>query len=392
MGLDWKPSDRLENKAGPEPLGSYSGRFVGLTLVLLSIGLLVGYGIAVRLSLTSAFQKQLIALCLGAAGAIFVYFLPFKWIRKASPFAALAGLILLAAVLWWGTRVNGATRWFRFGGVQFQPSDFAKLSMILGLAWYCSLNQGKMRRVIDGLVVPGLFVFLHAILLILEPDFGTAALFVGIGFYLIILSGARWPLLVPFAVLAGIFALVFLYHDEVRWARILAYLRPMEFRDTTGYQTYASQVALGSGGVLGKGLGRGTEIFYVPECQHDFVFAIIGHELGFVGAVAVAWAFFFWVLTGLKIAWLTKDRFGALLANGIVTLLGAQAFLNMMVVSGLFFNKGIPLPFISLGGSSLMTALVMTGLVVRVAKETWSSLLKAEEVGQDQWQPVPIDL
>jgi cell division protein FtsW len=287
-------------------------------------------------------------------------FMPSRfWARMAWPMLACT-VVLLALVLVPGIGVKhfGASRWLRIGSFNLQPSEIAKLALPIFLCAHASLHPARLQSFWGGLgpmlgaagVVCGL--------VIVEPDIGTSA-FLGLtAATVMVVAGARWRHLVPACGTAGVAAagLAMLKMDHFR-DRVLGWLEPESH--PAGYQLTQSLIALGSGGWFGDGLGRGTQkLYFLPEVHSDFIFAVLGEELGFAGACAVLLLFGAFAVIGWRVAWRSQDRFAGLLAFTIIA-----------VVSGVMPTKGIPLPFFSSGGSSLCVTMAAAGMLVRIANE-----------------------
>ena len=339
-------------------------------LVLLALGIVMLYSIADVDASSRWVNRQLIATILGLAMATALAFSDYRLLKRVSLWllAGAALMLILVLIPGLGVRINGARRWFRFGGFQFQPSDFAKLALIVFIAHYGSHYQRVMASFRQGLVTPGLVVGGIIGLIFLEPDWGTALLLAAVTGVMLLLAGVRWYYLAVPVVLGGAAVAVLLWRDPVRFDRYYSWRHLEETKDAVGYQAWQARIALGSGGLTGKGLNQSSQKRLVPERQTDFIFAIIGEEFGFAGSVLVIATFAVLFLCGLGIAWWVPDPFGRLLAAGITFLIGLQALLNLAVVSSAVPNKGIALPFISYGGSNLMMMLACAGLVVSVAR------------------------
>lgn len=277
----------------------------------------------------------------------------------------LLALVLVPGI---GIRVNGASRWLGFGSVRLQPSEFAKLALILLIAWYGE-RRARQLMTLRGVVKPGLAVGVMLGLVFLEPDVGTTVLMAGLALALFLVAGVSWRLVLP-AGLAGAAAVGwYVWQDPVRAQRIFSWVALEETKQGTGFQPYQAMLALGSGGWTGLGLGNGRQkMGFVPEHHTDFIFAVVGEELGLVGTLLVLFLYVTVLWCGLWIALRARDTFGLLLAMGVTLLISMQAIINIGVVTSLFPNKGLPLPFISYGGSSLVVMLAAVGLLLSVAR------------------------
>lgn len=278
------------------------------------------------------------------------------------------GIGLLVLVLLAGVRINGARRWFHLFGVSFQPAELAKLALVIYLSFSLSKKADKVRFFAVGflphLVVCGVVM----LLLLKQPDLGTAVIAGGVTLILLFIAGAKVSYLL-IAVLAGS---PVIYQAIVgtpwRMRRILAFLDPWQFRYDAGYQIAESLISIGSGGLFGLGLGDSRQkLFFLPEAHTDYIMAIVGEELGFAGIVAVAAVVLVLVLCGCRAAYRARDAFGCYLAFGITAMLGLQAAINMGVVLGSLPTKGLPLPFVSFGGSSLVIDLAAVGILLNIS-------------------------
>jgi cell division protein FtsW len=338
---------------------------------LLALGMVMLYSSSMTQVGTRYLIMQLIWCALGLVSCLAAASLDYRMLKKfAWPLFVLA-LLLLAAVLekHLGVIRGNARRWFSFHGVSFQPSEFARLAMIILLAWYGEHFQRQMPTLKRGVVIPGLLIAAMLLLIFREPDWGTTILLAAVSGGMLIVAGARWRYFIP-PMLAGLGGLLFLlWNNPLRMKRIFSWLYLEEHKSDTGFQTYQSILALGSGGWTGLGLGNGRQkLGFVPEHHTDFILAIIGEELGLIATLLIVAAYMAIVFCGIYIARHARDAFGMLLATGVTFLIGLQAMINIGVVTGALPNKGLPLPFISYGGSNLLAMLTCVGLLVSVAR------------------------
>jgi cell division protein FtsW len=254
--------------------------------------------------------------------------------------------------------------------ISFQPSELAKWALVIFLAAFCCKYNDRIRLYFKGFV-PLCFIIALVVGLIILEDFGTAAFIAMLSFCLLIIAGVKfWHVLtlVPPGLCAFFMVLIASPH---RLKRIQAFLHPDQWSDSVSYQANQSLIALSSGGLWGKGLGRGIcKYGHLPEDTTDFIFAIIGEELGFIGTSAVILLFIIFIWLGILVVIRCKDRFGQLLAGGIVLAIGTQAAINIGVVTVVLPTKGIPLPFVSSGGTSLLLSSVAVGILLNIAKQT----------------------
>lgn len=295
----------------------------------------------------------------------------YRWLRKVAWPLLGFSMVLLVLVLVPGVTKNikGAHRWLSWGGLTFQPSELAKIALIIALAHYGDRYQMQMSTFRHGILFPLLIIASVLGLVFVEPDVGTTVLLAAVSGVLLIVGGARVTLLAPPACAAGLGLAVYVLNNPNRLHRIFAFLHPEEHKQGFGYQVYQSIVAIGSGGLTGVGLGDGRQkLGFVPEQPTDFIFSVIGEELGLVATTSVVLAFLVIVVCGVVIAWRARETFGMLLASGITFLIGMQAAINIGVVTGSLPNKGLSLPFISYGGSNLVMMMAAVGLLLNVAR------------------------
>jgi len=278
---------------------------------------------------------------------------------------ALLGVVLLPQV---GTKVNGARRWLRFGGFGFQPSEFARLALIIFTACFISEAGPRIRKFFTGFLPPVVLTGLAFLLILKEPDFGTAVLLGAIVFIMLIVAGAHWFYITTSLVLAVPLFYYLIIKSSYRAARFFAFLDPWKYPDTFGYHIIQSLIAIGSGGPFGLGLGASRQkLFFLPEIKTDFIFSIICEELGFIGAFIIIALYLLLLRAGMKIAWQARDRFGFFLAFGVTMMVIVQAAVNIAVVTACVPTKGCTLPFISFGGSSLLMMMVGMGILMNVS-------------------------
>jgi cell division protein FtsW len=283
----------------------------------------------------------------------------------------IVGLALILVLF--GRPINGATRWLNVGPLGIQPSELAKILVIVFIA---ALLERRMERIDEpayALVPIAGVVGAIVLLVVIEPDLGTAASIVVIAAVMIFSAGISYRYIAALTAM-GIPALYFLLQADYRWRRVAAFLDPWSDPLGDGYQMIQSMIAVGVGGVFGRGLMDGVQkLFYLPEPHNDFIFAVISEELGLIGATVVLACFCVISWRGLRTAMRAPDRFGAFLALGLTTMVAFQAFFNMSVVLGLLPTKGIPLPFVSYGGSSLLINLIGMGILLNVSQHASSS-------------------
>lgn len=317
------------------------------------------------------FKRQIIWVTLGMIAMLFAIHVDYHVWRKLAVPILIVTIILLILVLipGLGKVVNGARRWLGFGSLYLQPSEIAKLGMVIFSSASLSRHQEKITNFMKGLV-PQLLILLAVFGLILkEPDLGTALAIGGTVFIMLFTAGAKLSHLASLGLVGvvGIIAAIIL--EPYRLKRLLAFNNPWADPLDTGYHIIQSLYALGSGGLFGVGLGRSREKFlYLPEPHTDFIFAILGEELGFIGTITVILLFFLFAWRGFKVAIGAPDLYGSMLAGGLTTMIIMQAMMNIAVVTASMPVTGIPLPFISFGGSALIFTLIGVGILLNISR------------------------
>lgn len=338
------------------------------TLVLATFGLVMLYGASSPTEASGILSRQVVALVIGVLGAGLVWMLDYEWLKREAWLAYLIAVLLLIAVLVWGREINGARRWLEVGGFRFQPSDFAKLAVLLALAAHGARIGTLISTFRHGILGPALLVGLVAGLVFLEPDWGTSLIITGVSVVVLLVAGVRQRHIVLPAVVGAVAVGVAISLNPLRNDRLYSWLHLEETKETVGYQAWQARIALGAGGLLGVGFDRSSQQAFVPEPRTDFIFAVIGEEFGFVGSLVLMGLFAALFQAGMVIARNAPDTFGTLLATGISVLIGGQALCNLAVVSSALPNKGLTLPFISQGGSNLMMMLICVGVLLRIAR------------------------
>jgi cell division protein FtsW len=365
---------------------------------LLALGMVMLYSASMAQVGARYLTMQLVWCALGLAACVVATLVDYRRLKKVwwLPLGIAVLVLVLVLERHFGTKINGARRWFSFHGMHFQPSEFAKIALIIALAWYGEHFQRQMPLLRRGILIPSLLIGLTVGLILIEPDVGNGLLLGFVSGGLLLIAGIRLRYSLPPVLAVAIGAGVFMYYSQLELAamhqrgqsgamrseRIYSWLHLEETRRGKGLQAYEAMVALGSGGLTGKGLGDGRQkLGFVPEHHTDFIFSIIGEELGLIATLLVIAAFVAIVFSGLYIATKACDTFGFLLGVGITFLIGLQAFINIGVVTGVLPNKGLPLPFISYGGSNLLMMLVSVGILLSIARQ-------ARELEAESWQPV----
>jgi len=363
--------DNLKNKK------TGLGPFLLITLILATLGLVFIYSASSVFALehygNEAYfvYKQLVGLGLGLIGFIMACLIPGKMIKNLSPYLYLTTLVLTALTLLprFALHINGSSRWLKLGGCGVQPSEFLKLAFIIYVA-YLLVQKKHQKRSFWNSFVPLFLIFgITALVLLRQPDFGLTVVLSLTLFALLVIARVSSEYL--WAAVAGFMPIVglLIWFKPYRLKRILTFLDPWSDPQGAGFQIIQSLIAVGSGGVWGLGISCSKQkFFYLPMQHTDFIFAIIAEEIGFVGSVAIISLYILWLYFGIKLAWSMQDEFATFLTLGFVILISMQAMINLGVVTGLLPTKGVGLPFISYGCSSLVANLAMLGVIFSLAR------------------------
>jgi len=340
---------------------------------LLSLGLVMLYSSSMPEDGSRFVKVQLLWAGLGFLACVATALVDYRLLKRIAVPLLVLSVILLALVFvpHVGIHRNGASRWLGYQKISlFQPSEVAKLALIIALAWYGERYQRQMSTWKRGVLIPGFLISVVLGLVFLEPDRGTTMLLASVSGTMLLVSGVRWRSILP-PVFVGLVGMgISLSRDGMRSQRILGWWDLEKHKSGVGYQAYEAMLALGAGGWTGLGLGNSRQkLGFVPEHHTDFIFSIIGEELGLIATVLVIFAFIAIVVCGIYIAVQAPDNFGLLLGSGISFMIGLQAFINIGVVTSALPNKGLPLPFISYGGSNLLLMLTSIGLILGIARQ-----------------------
>lgn len=346
-----------------------------ITVALMMFGLVMIYSASAVLALEKYGSPFYYAVrqgmwCLISLGAMLAMMnIHYRtWNQRVIVFAMLGVAFVLLVVVLFMTPVANVRRWFRAGPLSLQPAELAKFPLVVFLAYHLSRRQGQIESLWPGILPPLLVCGQFALLVVLEPDLGTAVMYMGVTVSLLFLAGMPWRYFAASA--AGALPLFYflIMNSDYRRERLLVFLNPEANAQDGGFQILQSLIALGTGGVKGVGLANSIQkLFYLPEPHTDFIYAIVGEELGMIGCMLIVAAFLFFLWRGLRIAWKAPDPFAQFLAAGITIMIVLQAFINISVVIGLMPTKGIPLPFISSGGSSLLVSMIGVGVLMNIS-------------------------
>ncbi len=344
-----------------------------VTLALVAFGLVMVYSASSARALLGSddpsyyLKRQALYAVAGLVALALLSRTDYRRLRHAAGPLLLASFVLLVAVLAIGTAVNGARRWISLGTLTFQPSELAKLGLALWTAGL--LARRPAPKTLSDLVRPiGLVVGAACALILVEPDLGSALAITIMVAAILLVAGTPVRTLAAGSGIAGMLVLAAIWFEPYRRARIFSFIDPWHDPQGAGFQSVQAMIALGSGGIFGVGLGESVQkIYYLPEASTDMIFAIVGEELGLVGVLAVIGAFALFAYAGLNIALRCHDPFGKRLAAGLTALVCGQAAVNVSAVMGLAPLTGVPLPFVSYGGSSLVVSLASVGILLNIA-------------------------
>jgi cell division protein FtsW len=348
-----------------------------VTMLLVFVGLVMVFSASAvmareRFGSPYAFlSKQLIWAAVGLAAMIITMRVDYRrYKHPAIVFSFLGITTLLLISVFFLDRSHNTHRWFRLGAFSFQPSELAKPVLILFLSYFLEARTKLMDDWRNTLLPAAAPVLVMLGLIVLQPDLGTAIACAGIAACILYVAGMRMRYF-GYAFGASLLPLYFLiFHVSWRRDRVLAFLNPYADRQKTGFHIIQSLIAVGIGGVTGTGLMEGKQkLFYLPEPHTDFIFAVTAEELGLVGAIAVVTLFAIFLWRGMRASWRTEDIFGRYLAVGITSMVVLQAFINISVVLGMMPTKGIPLPLVSYGGSSIFVTLACIGVLLNITKQ-----------------------
>jgi cell division protein FtsW len=352
-------------------------------ILVLAVAVLVTLGLVMLYS-TGAFapdshgdqfnflKKQSFWLGVGFIFSIFFALLDYHRLERAwyVLFPLALTLLALCFIRPIGMRINGSWRWIHAGPVTFQPSELAKLVAIIFSAWWFSKFEAKCKGLLMGLIYPVGVVVTLLVPILLETDLGTTLLISGTVLLIMFVAGASPKFLGPLVVVGLAALLAIAWHISERQGRLMAFLHPDQYQEKEGHQQWMGLIAFGSGGVEGLGLGNGRQkMLYLPYAHTDFIFPVIGEELGLRVTLGIVFCYLLIFTSGILISLNAKDRFGSLLGFGCTAILGLQAAINIGVTTSLLPNKGLPLPFISYGGSNLFFCLICIGILINIYRQ-----------------------
>lgn len=350
----------------------------GLSLFIAIVLILVTLGVVMLASASSAkyedstyfWRRQLIWLALSFCAACLAARFDYRLYQKlAIPFAVVSVVLLvMVRIPGIGTMINGSWRWLRVGPLTIQPSEISKLAMIMLFAWWLARSQRRIDELKRGILIPFGMLACFALPIIVEPDFGTTMLVSFVAVFMMFLGGAAIAPLLATGLCGLLGVVILIFQNPERMSRILAFLDPQKYEQDKAWQLINSLRAFASGELFGVGFGNSMQKYhYLPEAHTDFIFPIIGEELGLVASLVVLLMYAILFLFGLRIAFSARDDFGRFLAFGTTLMISMQALINFAVVTGCVPTKGLALPFISYGGSSLVISGLMVGILLNIA-------------------------
>jgi len=345
---------------------------LGIVLLIASIGILNLYSVTSNGETTGTplYLKQVLWLAIGLGAMLVIAFVEYRFYTDFAYIVYTTAVVLLILVLGYGIITSGAQRWVKMGPLTFQPSEFVKISLILALAKFFQRYPGREGYSLKHLAFPFFLLFLPMILILKQPDLGTAIILLMVFFSILIFVKVRWSSLITLGVIGvSILPLVWGFLKDYQKRRIFTFFNPDLDPLGASYHLIQSKIAVGSGEIIGKGFMKGTQckLGFLPEQHTDFIFSALGEEWGLVGCFIVVGLYFLLILWGLRIAVGSKDRFGAILSFGVVAMLFWHTFINIGMVLGLMPVVGIPLPLLSYGGSFLLSTLIGIGLLLNVS-------------------------
>lgn len=346
-----------------------------ISFLLLGFGLVMVFSTSYYKGLTDFndtyyfFRKQLLFAFIGLVLFFVFSNIPYNFYRQRMRLVLLICIISLCAVLIVAETINGAKRWIDIGFTSFQPSEFVKLGMIIYTASIMVKKQPVLDKFKRAIVPPLIVIAFICLLLVFEPHYSAILIICGTCAVIIYCAGARIKHLFLLTLTGLPILIAVLFMDEYRVARLTSVIDPWKDQSGEGYQLLQSLFAIGPGGLTGSGLGNSIQkLAYLPEAHTDFIFSIIGEELGFIGGATLICLFIALIIRGIMISIQAPDQFGTLLGVGIVTLVAIETIFNLCVVTGLFPVTGVPLPFISYGGSALVVKMIELGILLNISR------------------------
>lgn len=358
-----------------------------MTLILVGFGIVMVFSASSSIAVVSSSynydalyftKKQLMYAVAGLFAMFFIMNLPYKFIRKNAKYYVVPVVLMLFTVKFFGASRNGATSWFEFGPISIQPTEFAKLALILMLGKFIIVKGEQFRTIVHGLIPTSIIIVTFAGFTMIQPDYGSAFILIMTACIMVWAGGANLKQLfaVGSIVILAVSAILFIAYLmnpsswDYRFARVLAYQDPEKYMMDESWHLVSSLQALAHGGFFGAGFGEGIQkLHYLQYAYNDFIFAVIGEEFGFIGATFFILFFLFFIWRGFTVAVRCPDSYGLVVGVGIMGLFAIQAFVNIAGVTGFIPMTGVTLPFISSGGSSLLVSLMCIGVLLSISRE-----------------------
>jgi len=353
----------------------YDIRLLFPVLILVGIGIVMVYSASSAMALKKFgadsyfLKKQALFALAGIVALVVLRHIPYRFFRPLTYLILLSAVLMLVSIKipGIGYAAGGAERWIKIGGLSFQPSEFARFAMIIYLAYSLSKKQEKIEVMSIGFLPHVAILILLAGLILIQPDFGSVIILCALTWIMLFAGGVKMTHLLSGLIVVIPFAIYFMQTADYRVKRIMSFVDPWKHSSDTGYQVVHSLMAFGSGGVLGSGIGQGYQkLFYLPEPHTDFIFSVIGEELGLLGVLIILGLYSVIIWRGFSISKNSKDLFGAFIALGLTAALGLQVVINMGVTMGLLPPKGLALPFLSYGGTSLLMNMACIGVLMNI--------------------------
>jgi cell division protein FtsW len=365
--------------SGNESMGYYDVKIMFPVLMLTAIGIIMVYSASSVLAFkkfgTDYFflKKQALFAIAGLTVLVGFRHFPYRYFKILAYPLLIFAIILLGAIFipGLGYSAGGSARWLRFGGFTVQPSEFARLSMIIYLSYSIDKKCENLSNFYVGFLPHVIVLGIFTALMFLQPDFGSVVILSAITWLMLFVGGVRLLHLVPSVLLLLPFAYIYMVSAEYRVKRLMSFWDPWQYPADEGYQIVHSLMAFGTGGIWGAGIGKGYQkLHYLPEPHTDFIFSVIGEELGLLGVLMILAMYALILWRGIKIAKNTDDNFGSFLATGITAAIGIQVCINMGVTLGILPTKGLTLPFLSYGGTSLLVNMASIGILMNIGNRT----------------------
>jgi cell division protein FtsW len=384
-----KGVDGAKSLATKSGVGPVDGVLAAAVIALIGFGVVMVYSASafeatVKFNDAQYFLKRqgtyaVLALFVMWLGSRFDY----RMLRPLTyPILVVVVALLVATVVGFGHRAGNAYRWLVVGPVHIQPSETAKVALVLWLAYSLSKKGEAIRRFVVGFVPHLLVTGLLMLLCLKQPDFGSAVVLLLLTLVMLLTAGVRVPQFVAVTSIATIAGAALIRFSAYRWGRFMSWMNMEEHRQGLAYQPFQSVMSFGSGGFLGLGLGKGLQVLYLPEAHTDFIAAIVGEELGFLGLMTLCAVYGLIVARGVRVALNAADDYGAFIAFGLSAMLGMQVLLNLAVAMAILPTKGLTLPFVSYGGSSLLVSAGAMGILLNISRHRRAAPpVKAAEPG-----------